>query len=50
MNKYEELYQGIKEILEWAEDQEHITEEALEILQENLEKFKIKLDKESEIG
>lgn len=50
MSKYEKLYQGTKEMLEWAEEQGHVTEEALEILQENFEKFKNSLDKESDQG
>lgn len=46
MNKYEKLYQGTVELLEWAEEQEHISEDALEILKDNLARFKEKLDKE----
>lgn len=44
MTKYEKLYNGIIDLLEWAEEQEHITEEANDILQDNLEKFKEGLD------
>lgn len=46
MTKYEKLYNGIMDMLDWAEDQEHISEDAMEILKENLKRFKEELDKE----
>lgn len=48
MTKYEKLYNGIIDMLEWAEEQDHITEEANDILQVNLEKFKESLDAETD--
>lgn len=46
MDRYEKLYNGVLDMLEWAEEQEHISEDALEILRDNLERFKATLDQE----
>lgn len=36
-SKFDELCDEIKDLIYWAEEQEHITEDAMEILLENLE-------------
>lgn len=36
-SKFDELCDEIKELINWAEEQEHITEDAMDILLENLE-------------
>lgn len=48
MNKYEELYNEVTEILIWAEEQRHINYEQKELLLDNLIKIKNSIDRENE--
>lgn len=43
-SKFDELCDEIKELIYWAEEQEHISEDAMDILLENLENVIINLE------
>lgn len=44
MNKFETLYDNVIKIIEWAEGQKHITEEAATILIRNISEAKEDLE------
>lgn len=46
MNKYEELYENVIEMIIWAEEQRHINYEQREILLDGLNRIKEDLDRE----